>query len=47
MVFGDLEEKVERYKERLKGLGETVSEGEDDDGEDEDEDEEDEDDGVD
>ncbi|KAB8294160.1 hypothetical protein EYC80_009601 [Monilinia laxa] len=38
MVFGDLEEKVTRYKERLKALGESVSDDEDDD-EDEDEDE--------
>lgn len=29
MVFGDLEDKVSRYKERLKGLGENVSDGED------------------
>ncbi|KAK7977705.1 hypothetical protein PG996_003757 [Apiospora saccharicola] len=46
MVFGDLEEKVEKYKKRLKGLGETVSDGEGDD-EDEDEDEEDDDNEVD
>ncbi|KAK4226973.1 putative transport protein USO1 [Podospora fimiseda] len=38
MVFGDLEEKVKGYKERLKALGETVSDGEDDD-DDEEEDE--------
>lgn len=42
MVFGDLEEKSEKYKERLKELGESVSDGEGD--EDEDEVEEDEDD---
>ncbi|KFA64352.1 hypothetical protein S40285_02935 [Stachybotrys chlorohalonatus IBT 40285] len=30
MVFGDLEEKVAKYKARLKELGEEVSEGEDD-----------------
>ncbi|KAF5019663.1 hypothetical protein F66182_8325 [Fusarium sp. NRRL 66182] len=41
MVFGDLEEKVTKYKARLVKLGETVSDGEDD--EDEDEDDEDED----
>ncbi|KAI2615169.1 p115 like vesicle tethering protein [Hypoxylon sp. NC1633] len=29
MVFGDLEEKVEKYKKRLVELGETVSDGED------------------
>jgi septal ring factor EnvC (AmiA/AmiB activator) len=42
MVFGDLEDKVAKYKERLKALGESVS-----DGEDEEEEEEEEDDGVD
>jgi chromosome segregation ATPase len=42
MVFGDLEDKVTKYKERLKALGESVS-----DGEDEDEDEEEEEDDVD
>src|SRR6266536_3540922 len=39
MVFGDLEEKVTKYKEQLKALGESVSDGEDgdeDDGDDED-----------
>ncbi|KAH7134831.1 p115 like vesicle tethering protein [Dactylonectria estremocensis] len=42
MVFGDLEEKVAKYKARLAELGEAVSDGEDDDDdEDEDEDEED------
>lgn len=30
MVFGDLEDKVSLYKERLKALGESVSDGEDD-----------------
>ncbi|KAI0020413.1 p115 like vesicle tethering protein [Xylariomycetidae sp. FL0641] len=44
MVFGDLEEKVEKYKKRLRELGETVSDGEEDDDEDEDEDDDDEDD---
>lgn len=39
MVFGDLEDKVEKYKQRLKDLGGNVSEGEDGD---EDEDQEDE-----
>ena len=29
MVFGDLEEKVARYKEQLKVLGHSVSDGED------------------
>ncbi|KAK4101348.1 hypothetical protein N658DRAFT_566742 [Parathielavia hyrcaniae] len=39
-VFGDLEEKVTKYKERLKALGQEVSDGEDEDGdEDEEEDE--------
>lgn len=28
MVFGDLEDKVERYKEKVKELGGEVSEGE-------------------
>ncbi|KAK7920975.1 hypothetical protein PG985_008997 [Apiospora marii] len=46
MVFGDLEEKVEKYKKRLKGLGETVSDGEGDD-EDDDEEEDDDDNEVD
>ncbi|TGJ85447.1 hypothetical protein E0Z10_g3292 [Xylaria hypoxylon] len=43
MVFGDLEEKVEKYKKRLKGLGEMVTDGEeenDDDDDDEDDDDE-------
>ncbi|XXG97904.1 hypothetical protein Hte_004220 [Hypoxylon texense] len=39
MVFGDLEEKVEKYKKRLIELGETVSDGEDN--EDDDDDDED------
>lgn len=45
MVFGDLEEKVSRYREKLKAAGETVTDAEDDedddDQEDEDEDEDD------
>ncbi|KAH6888760.1 p115 like vesicle tethering protein [Thelonectria olida] len=36
MVFGDLEEKVARYKARLVKLGETVSDAEEEDDEDED-----------
>ncbi|KAG4028392.1 hypothetical protein MFRU_022g01100 [Monilinia fructicola] len=44
MVFGDLEEKVTKYKERLKALGESVSDDEDDD---EDDDEEEDESGVD
>ncbi|KAI1325650.1 p115 like vesicle tethering protein [Xylariaceae sp. FL0255] len=45
MVFGDLEDKVTKYKKRLKALGEEVSEGEeDDDDNDEGEDDEEEDD---
>ncbi|KAI0456024.1 p115 like vesicle tethering protein [Xylaria acuta] len=39
MVFGDLEEKVEKYKKRLKDLGEVISDGEDDEEEDDDDDE--------
>jgi hypothetical protein len=31
MVFGDLEDKSSKYKERLKALGESVSDGEDED----------------
>ncbi|KXX74063.1 Intracellular protein transport protein USO1 [Madurella mycetomatis] len=42
IVFGDLEEKVSKYKERLKALGETVSDGEEEDGEGEDGEDEDE-----
>ncbi|KAK0673470.1 p115 like vesicle tethering protein [Cercophora samala] len=42
MVFGDLEEKVNKYKERLKALGETISDDEDDDEEEDEDDEEDE-----
>ncbi|KAL7624765.1 Vesicle-mediated ER to Golgi transport protein [Parahypoxylon ruwenzoriense] len=38
MVFGDLEEKVEKYKNRLIELGESVSDGEEENEEDEDED---------
>ncbi|RFU76120.1 intracellular transport [Trichoderma arundinaceum] len=34
MVFGDLEEKLEKYKTRLRELGQVVSDGEDDEGED-------------
>ncbi|EGR50536.1 ER to Golgi protein transport [Trichoderma reesei QM6a] len=34
MVFGDLEEKLSKYKARLRGLGQDVSDGEDDDGDD-------------
>ncbi|KAH8203250.1 hypothetical protein TruAng_002548 [Truncatella angustata] len=41
MVFGDLEEKVEKYKKQVEQLGGTVSEDEDEDDEDEDEDEDD------
>ncbi|KAM3152933.1 hypothetical protein ABEW05_006660 [Botrytis cinerea] len=40
MVFGDMEEKVTKYKERLKALGENVSDDEDDDDDDDDEGEE-------
>ncbi|WXC66749.1 hypothetical protein SNK03_012529 [Fusarium graminearum] len=40
MVFGDLEEKMTKYKDRLIELGETVSDGEDDDEDDDDEEEE-------
>ncbi len=39
MVFGDLEDKVKQYKERLQALGESVSDGEEDDEGEEDEDE--------
>lgn len=46
MVFGDLEDKVNKYKDRLKELGESVSEAEDDD-EDGEEDADDDDDTVD
>jgi hypothetical protein len=34
IVFGDLEEKVETYKERLRAHGENVSDEEDGDGDD-------------
>ncbi|KAI0445636.1 p115 like vesicle tethering protein [Xylaria telfairii] len=37
MVFGDLEEKVEKYKKRLKDLGENISDGEDEEDDDDDE----------
>lgn len=37
MVFGDLEERCEKYKQRLKDLGENVSDGEDEEDGDEDE----------
>jgi hypothetical protein len=46
MVFGDTEEKVAEYKERLKELGENVSDGEEEE-EDEDEGEAEDEDGVD
>ena len=36
MVFGDLEEKSEKYKAQLKELGGNVSDGEDDDAEEDD-----------
>lgn len=39
MVFGDVEEKAEKYKQRLKDLGENVSDGEDGEDGDDDEDE--------
>ncbi|PQE23148.1 hypothetical protein CJF31_00006857 [Rutstroemia sp. NJR-2017a BVV2] len=45
MVFGDMEEKVSKYKERLKELGENVSDDEDDDDDDDDDDNDDEEDG--
>ena len=38
MVFGDLEDKVTKYKEHLKALGESVSDGEDVDEEEEEDD---------
>ncbi|CZS96022.1 related to transport protein USO1 [Rhynchosporium graminicola] len=38
MVFGDMEDKVKQYRDRLKALGESVSDGEDEDDADEDED---------
>ncbi|KAI0202510.1 p115 like vesicle tethering protein [Astrocystis sublimbata] len=47
MVFGDLEDKVEKYKTRLQALGESISDGEEDDDEDEDDEDEDEESGVD
>ncbi|KAI0156433.1 p115 like vesicle tethering protein [Xylariaceae sp. FL1272] len=42
MVFGDLEEKVDKYKKRLQGLGETVSDAEEEDDDDDDDDDDDE-----
>jgi hypothetical protein len=39
MVFGDLEDKVSKYKERLNALGESISDDEEECEEDEDEDE--------
>lgn len=42
MLFADAEEKVNKYKEKLKALGETISDDEDD-GEDDEEGETDED----
>jgi len=47
MVFGDLEEKVNRYRERLRAAGENVTDAEDDDDDDEEEDEEEDDEDVD
>ncbi|KAH8161898.1 hypothetical protein CIB48_g6349 [Xylaria polymorpha] len=41
MVFGDLEEKVEKYKKHLKDLGETISDGEDEEDDDDDDDDDD------
>lgn len=41
MVFGDLEEKVEKYKKRLKARGETISDGEEEEDEDDDDDDDD------
>jgi len=41
MVFGDLEEKATKYKEQLKALGESVSDGEEEEDADEEEDEDD------
>jgi len=38
MVFGDLEEKVTKYKERLKARGENISDDEQDEDEEDDED---------
>lgn len=46
MVFADMEDKVQQYRDRLKALGESVSDEEDED-DDEDEEEDKEDDGVD
>ncbi|KAI0428174.1 p115 like vesicle tethering protein [Xylaria sp. FL1042] len=41
IVFGDLEEKAASYKTRLEGLGETVSDSEDENGDDDDDDDDD------
>ncbi|KAI1262336.1 p115 like vesicle tethering protein [Xylariaceae sp. FL1019] len=40
MVFGDLEEKLEKYKKRLQGLGEPVSDAEEEEDDDDDDDDE-------
>ncbi|KAI1151819.1 p115 like vesicle tethering protein [Nemania diffusa] len=45
MVFGDLEDKVEKYKKRLKGLGEVISDGEEEEEDDDDDDDDDTEDG--
>ncbi|EMR70976.1 putative intracellular protein transport protein [Eutypa lata UCREL1] len=42
MVFGDLEEKVEKYKQRLRDLNQTISDDEDDEDEEDDDEEDDE-----
>lgn len=44
MVFSDTEEKLNKYKEKLKTLGEAISDDEEGDDDDEDDDEEEEDD---
>jgi intracellular protein transport protein USO1 len=41
MVFGDMEEKVTKYKSRLRALGEQVSDTDGDDGDDGDDDDDD------
>ncbi|KAH6622900.1 p115 like vesicle tethering protein [Chaetomium tenue] len=41
-VFGDMQDKITKYKERLKALGQEVSDGEDEDGDDDDDDDDDE-----
>lgn len=38
MVFGDLEDKVEKYKRKLTDLGQEISDDDDDDDDDEEED---------